>query len=63
MNLILNSGDIMIASEHTIRDKTLFTNEVDGDLHVSWDIYNKAIEDLAIQSPRQTVMNLTKLYV
>lgn len=39
----------MIASEHTIRDKTLFTNEVDGDLHVSWDIYNKAIEDLAVQ--------------
>ena len=39
----------MTASEHTIRDKTLFTNEVKGDLHISWDIYNKAIEDLAIQ--------------
>ena len=39
----------MTASENTIRDRTLFTNEVKGDLHISWDIYNKAIEDLAVQ--------------
>jgi len=25
------------------------TNEVEGDLYISWDTYNKAIEDLAIQ--------------
>ena len=39
----------MAESKNTIRDRTLFTNEVKGDLHISWDIYNKAIEDLAVQ--------------
>ena len=39
----------MAESKNTIRDRTLFTNEVRGDLHISWDIYNKAIEDLAVQ--------------
>jgi hypothetical protein len=39
----------MAESKNTIRDKTLFTNEVKGDLHISWDTYNTAIEDLAVQ--------------
>ena len=40
---------IMAESEHTIRDRTLFTNEVEGDLRITWDTYNKSIEDLAVQ--------------
>ena len=39
----------MAESEHTIRDRTLFTNEVEGDLRITWDTYNKSIEDLAVQ--------------
>ena len=31
------------------------TNEVSGDLYITWDIYNKAIENLALSNTNQVL--------